>query len=144
MSEQLYELSRPFPESLVKQKPGKFAASYVEHSVISQRLLEVVGPYSFTVDKLITNPDGQVSGCFATLECMIDGDFVTITEIGDVEHPGTNNGSAAKNAASDALKRCAMRLGIGLHLWSQDNYYLDKALGKRIAEAKVAAEATDD
>ena len=42
--EQLYELSRPFPESLVKQKPGKFAASYVEHSVISQRLLEVVGP----------------------------------------------------------------------------------------------------
>jgi hypothetical protein len=131
MSEQLYELARPFPEKLVKQKPGKFAASYVEHSVIVQRLLEVVGPYSFTVDKLIMNPDGQVSGCFATLECMIDGDFVTITEIGDVEHPGTNNGSAAKNAASDALKRCAMRLGVGLSLWSQENYYLDKALEKR-------------
>ena len=39
MSEQLYELSRPFPESLIKQKPGKFAASYVEHSVVVQRLL---------------------------------------------------------------------------------------------------------
>ena len=132
MSEQLYELSRPFPQSLIKQKPGsKFQASYVEHSVISQRLLEVVGPYTFTVDKLITNPDGQVSGCFATLECMVDGDFVTITEIGDVEHPGANNGSSAKAASSDALKRCAMRLGVGLHLWSQDNYYLDKALEKR-------------
>jgi len=47
MSEQLYELARPFPEGLIRQKPGKFAASYVEHSVVSQRLLEVVGPYDF-------------------------------------------------------------------------------------------------
>jgi hypothetical protein len=131
MSEQLYELARPFPDRLVKQKPGKFAASYVEHSVISQRLLEVVGPHTFTVDKPVTNPDGVVVGCLATLECMVDGDFVTITEVGDVEHPGTNNASNLKNAASDALKRCAMRLGVGLHLWSQDNYYLDKALEKR-------------
>jgi len=44
----LYELSRPFPESLIRQKPGKFAASYVEHSVVVQRLLEVVGPFTFT------------------------------------------------------------------------------------------------
>jgi hypothetical protein len=29
-----------------------------------------------------------------------------------------------------------MRLGVGLHLWSQDNYYLDKALEKR----RVAAD----
>jgi len=131
---QLYELSRPFPAGLVKQKPGKFAAAYVEHSVISQRLLEVVGPYTFTVDKPVANPDGVVVGCLATLEVMVDGDFVTITEVGDVEHPGTNNASNLKNASSDALKRCAMRLGVGLHLWSQDNYYLDKALAKREPE----------
>ena len=145
MSEQLYELSRPFPQSLVKQKPGKFAASYVEHSVISQRLLEVVGPHTFTVDKPVTNPDGVVVGCLATLEVMVDGDFVTITEVGDVENPypttksgeplPTNNGSNLKNAASDALKRCAMRLGVGLHLWSGENYYLDKALEKRQAKS---------
>jgi hypothetical protein len=131
MSEQLYELARPFPDRLVKQKPGKFAASYVEHSVISQRLLEVLGPHTFTVDTPVLNPDGVIVGCLATLEVMVDGDFVTITEVGDVEHPGTNNASNLKNAASDALKRCAMRLGVGLHLWSQDNYYLDKALEKR-------------
>jgi hypothetical protein len=58
---------------------------------------------------------------------------VSITEVGDVERPGDNNGSNLKNASSDALKRCAMRLGVGLHLWSQDNYYLDKALEKRQA-----------
>jgi len=129
----LSELARKFPDSLVKQKPGKFAASYVEHSVIVQRLLEVVGPFNFTVDKLITEPDGKVSGCFATLECWIDGDFITITEVGDVENLNNQtNGAAGKMAASDALKRCCARIGLGTHLWSGDNYYLDKALEKRL------------
>ncbi|HEY7822010.1 MAG TPA: Rad52/Rad22 family DNA repair protein [Acidimicrobiia bacterium] len=140
MSEQLYELSRPFPDSLVKQKPGKFAASYVEHSVISQRLLEVLGPHTFAIDRVVTNPDGVVSGCTATLTCTIDGVEVSVTEVGDVEHPSPNNGSNLKNAASDAIKRCAMRLGVGLSLWSQENYYLDKALAKRIEAAKAESD----
>jgi hypothetical protein len=131
MSEQLYELSRPFPQSLVKQKPGKFAASYVEHSVVSQRLLEVVGPHDFAIDRIVTSPDGVVVGCTATLTVEVDGRRVSITEVGDVERPGDNNASNLKNASSDALKRCAMRLGVGLHLWSQDNYYLNTALEKR-------------
>jgi hypothetical protein len=128
---QLHELARPFPASLVKQKPGKFAASYVEHSVISQRLLEVVGPHDFAVDRIITNADGTLVGCTATLTVEVDGRSVSITEVGDVEHPSGNNASNLKNASSDALKRCAMRLGLGLHLWAQDNYFLDKSLAKR-------------
>lgn len=130
MSE-LQELARPFPSSLIKQKPGKFAASFVEHSVICQRLLEVLGSYDFRVDELIRDADGTVSGCLATLEVTVDGRRVRIREVGDVEHPTSNAGQNAKSASSDALKRCAMRLGLGLHLWSQENYYLDKALAKR-------------
>ena len=132
MSEQLYELSRPFPDRLVKQKPGKFAASYVEHSVVSQRLLEVVGPHDFAIDRIVTSPDGVVVGCTATLTVEVDGRRVSITEVGDVERPDpAANGTNLKNASSDAIKRCAMRLGVGLHLWSQDNYYLNTALEKR-------------
>ena len=130
--EQLYQLSRPFPESLVKAKPGKFAAAFVEHGVIVQRLLEVCGPYSFTVDRPVANTDGTVVGCLATLELTIDGQAVRITEVGDCEHPGASNAQNLQMAASSALKRCAMRVGVGLHLWAQDNYYLDKALSKRI------------
>jgi hypothetical protein len=134
MSEQLYELSRPFPQSLVKQKPGKFAASYVEHSVVVQRLLEVTGPFTFRVDELIRDADGVVCGCLASLEVVIDGTPVVIREVGDVEHPQTGNaGGNAKAAASDAMKRCAARLGVGLHLWSGENYYLNTALEKRRA-----------
>jgi hypothetical protein len=131
--EQLYELSRPFPESLVKTKPGKFTAAFVEHSVIVQRLLEVLGPYTFTVDTPVANPDGVIVGCLATLEVMVDGDFVTVTEVGDCEHPGASNAQNLQMAASSAFKRCAMRLGCGLHLWAGDgSYYLDKALAKRM------------
>jgi hypothetical protein len=134
MSEQLYELSRPFPQSLVKQKPGKFAASYVEHSVVVQRLLQVTGPFTFRVDELIRDADGVVCGCLASLEVVIDGTPVVIREVGDVEHPQTGNaGGNAKAAASDAMKRCAARLGVGLHLWSGENYYLNTALEKRRA-----------
>lgn len=128
---QLYELSRPFPQSLVKQKPGKFAADYVEHSVVNQRLLEVVGPFVWSVPRVITNPDGVVVGCFGRLEVTVDDRLIVIEEVGDVERPSGNAASDLKSASSDAFKRCAMRLGVGLHLWSGENYYLDKALAKR-------------
>lgn len=127
----LAELARPFPASYVKQKPGKFAADYVEHSLIVQRLLEVVGPYTFRVVETVTNADGTVTGCLAELSCVVDGREVSVVEVGDVEHPSGNNGTNLKNAASDAIKRCAMRLGLGLHLWAQDSYYLDRALDRR-------------
>jgi hypothetical protein len=137
--QQLYELSRKFPESLVQQKPGdKFQADYVSHSTISERLLVVLGPYSFTVDKPVTNSDGVVVGCLATLRCVIDGREVVITEVGDVDRPGQNNGANLKNAASDAIKRCAMRTGLGLHLWSQKDYFLEASMKKKIDDAVEA------
>jgi hypothetical protein len=106
----------------------------VEHSVVSQRLLEVFGPHDFAVDRIVTSPDGVVVGCTATLTVEVDGKRVSITEVGDVERPDAQaNGTNLKNASSDAIKRCAMRLGVGLHLWSQENYYLDKALERRQA-----------
>jgi len=39
-----------------------------------------------------------------------------------------------KDAASDALKRCAMRAGLGLHLWSQKKYILHNTLESKIAQ----------
>ena len=36
----------------------------------------------------------------------------------------------AKHAESDAFKRCAMKVGLGLHLWAGEEYYLDKKLSE--------------
>jgi hypothetical protein len=127
---QLSELARPFPARLVKEKPGKFAAAYVSHDTVNQRLLEVVGPFTWEIVQVVTNPDGVVSGCLGRLTVEVDGRTVSVTEAGDVERPDGNNGSNLKSASSDAFKRAAMRLGLGLHLWSTD-YFLDKALDKR-------------
>ena len=70
----------------------------------------------------------------------IDGKTVSVEEVGDVEKPSNwkTNGARMKDAVSDAVKRCAMALGVGLHLWSQinntDEYFLDKQLAKNVKD----------
>ena len=65
------------------------------------------------------------------MQFVIDGQPVVIDEIGECERPGPNDGLNAKNATSDAIKRCAMRVGLGLELWCQETYVLDKALATK-------------
>jgi len=135
--EQLYELSRRFPNKFIHQKGF---GDYIQHSVIRQRLLTVLGAYSTDVVETIYD-DGTITGVVLKLTCVVDGKEVSVTEVGDVENP-TNwktNGARMKDAMSDAIKRCAMSLGVGLQLWStfklddgtiQDEYFLDKQLEK--------------
>ena len=73
----------------------------------------------------------SVVGCFGRLTVEIDEKLVTVTSIGDVEYDQKNDGSNAKHAESDAFKRCAMKLGLGLHLWAGEEYYLDKQLDRK-------------
>ena len=124
----LYEIARPFPPKLVRKAPKGKYGDYVPHATVNERLLSIVGPFSFHVtDPIMEN--GKVVGCLATLVADIDGRTVSITEVGDVEHPDqASNGANLKNASSDAFKRCCMRLGLGLHLWSGDDYFLDAQL----------------
>jgi len=133
---QLYELARPFPDALISKKPGgKFQADYVNHAVVTARLLEVVGPYTWEIAKVITNADGVAVGCVGRLTCVVDGVTTVIEEVGDVERVTDNSASNLKSASSDSLKRAAMRLGLGLHLWAGDGYFLDRALAKRLGDA---------
>jgi hypothetical protein len=131
---QLYELSRRFPDKFVHDNPSGYG-DYIQHSVIRQRLLSVLGAYSTDVVETIYD-DGIVTGVILKLTCVIDGTEVSIVEVGDVEKPSNwkTNGARMKDAMSDAIKRCAMALGVGLHLWSQingqDEYFLDKQLEK--------------
>jgi hypothetical protein len=130
----LYELARPFPPAMVEKKPGgKFEAAYVSHGTVTARLLEVLGPFDWTIAKVITNADGIAVGCIGRLEVVVDGRPVVIEEVGDCEHPGPNSASNLKSSSSDSLKRAAMRLGLGLHLWQGDSYYLHRSLEKRLS-----------
>lgn len=131
---QLYELSRPWPDHLVKQKPNKkgFEAKYVEHGNITQRLLQVLGPFSTHVHQVVRDPNDNLVGVLLTLETTVDGVPVSVTEVGDVENSDEKtDGAALKDAMSDAIKRCAMRLGCGLHLWCGESYFLDQKLAPK-------------
>ena len=125
---QLAKLVEPFDQRLIQQKGGSFAASYVAHSEVEQKLLATIGVHDFAVTEILRGPDGIIEGCLGTMTAEVDGRAVTITEVGDCERPGNwkTEGARLKDAASDAYKRCAMRLGVGLHLWSQELYWLDK------------------
>ncbi len=132
--EQLYDLSRRFPDKFIHKNPSGFG-DYIQHSVIRQRLLSVLGAYSTDVVETIYDDD-MITGVILKLTCVIDNKEISVVEAGDVENP-TNwktNGARMKDAMSDAIKRCAMALGVGLHLWSQidgqDEYFLDKQLEK--------------
>lgn len=143
--EQLFELSRTFPEKFIHKNPTGFG-DYIQHSVIRQRLLSVVGPYSQEVKHIIretlTDKQGKdkevITGVVLALTVEIDGEVVTVEEAGDVEQPFNwkTDGARMKDAISDAVKRCAMAMGVGLHLWSQfdgqSEYFLDKQLEKGI------------
>ena len=141
---QLQKLAEPFPPTLVKKAPqGKFG-SYVSHSTVNERLLAIVGPFSYEIVEALYGyapevvgksrtwaaREHAIIGCRASLTMEVDGRVITITEVGDVDEPAMNlDARNLKDASSDAFKRCAMRAGLGLHLWSQADYFLDDMLG---------------
>jgi hypothetical protein len=152
----LQELARPFPADFVERKDGQ---DYVAHHVVNQRLLSIVGPFDFELVEVIRGdiaevvPDPTansrrgkagtpalrqiVVGGIWRLTCAVDGRQVRVEEVGDVGdvHNWKHDGARLKDAASDAIKRCAMRIGLGLHLWAQEHYFLDQQLMKAQAEA---------
>jgi hypothetical protein len=152
---QLTKLVQPIPPKFVKEIDvgGGRKEPYVPHEIILQFLLYTLGPVDFEVLELLRgdvaevppNPQARsdrgkqgtprltnvVVGARCQLTATIDGSNATIVEIGDVEDPHNwnNDGKRAKAAASDGLKRCAMRLGLGLHIWTdRESYLLDKWL----------------
>lgn len=158
----LTKLLFPFPQKVVKTNPSG-GGSYVAHPVVEQRIIDVLGPVTTELVELIRgdvegkapNPSGSsarakagtppltaaVVGMVLRMTATIDGKTVVVEEVGDCEAPHNwpHDGARAKDAFSDAYKRCAMRLGVGLHLWAQDDFYLSAKLVKQDEEADAAA-----
>jgi hypothetical protein len=124
MNEKLAELLVPFPEKYIKNKPGGRGGDYVMHGVVRQRLLDVVGFYDWSIDREIYDDSGKLTGCVGTLTINLENKTIKVQGSGDVENDQGSNGSNLKHAESDAFKRAAMNLGLGLHLWCGDEYFI--------------------
>lgn len=158
MTDQLTRLAKPFANHLVHTNPSG-GGQYVSHSAVNEKLLAVVGPFTWECVEVVrghvagikANPQAQskrakegrpalenvVVGYIGRLTCRVDGQVVSVEEVGDCEDPHNwpHDGARLKDAMSDSLKRCAMRLGVGLHMWSQyqgkSEFFLYDVLSKQ-------------
>lgn len=130
-SDEVIELCRPFPKKYVHDD-GRGNA-YVPHHVVEQRLVHIFGvPPKTEILREIMDPDGKLTG--VVMRMTVPGPVFNfeVEEVGEADNPqAKTNGAKAKSAMSDAYKRCAMRLGLGLHLWAQDDYFLFDAIAKK-------------
>lgn len=134
-------LTRPFPQKVIKPNPSG-GGTYVAHTVVEQRLLHTLGPPTTSMVEIIRGfvpgkpadpkapsargragtPDlaNAVVGVVLRMSSQIDGVYVSTEEVGDCEDPHNwpHDGARLKDAFSDAYKRCAMRWGVGLHIWA--------------------------
>ena len=141
----LQELSKPFPQKYIHKNPTGFG-EYIQHSVIRQRLLSVLGPFEQKIVQILkeemTDKQGKTktvtTGVVLEMTFNIAGREVSVQEIVDVEPPFNwkTEGARMKDAVSDAVKRCAMAIGCGLHLWARfenkSEYFLDQQLAKEV------------
>jgi hypothetical protein len=123
----LLDLARPFADRYVKDD-GR-GNSYVPHHTVLQRIILATGEPP-KIEILRELYDGDVlSGVLMRL--TVKG-FDPVEEFGESDNPQSKtNGARAKDAASDAIKRAAMRLGCGLSLWAGESFFLHDQLQKR-------------
>jgi hypothetical protein len=111
-------LADPFDPQDVKFLPKvvqgnrALAMAYADARTVMDRLDDVLGVENWQ-DSYEFLPEGSV---VCTLRVRVDGEWVTKTDVGSPsEQP--DGGDRVKAAVSDALKRAAVKLGVGRYLY---------------------------
>jgi len=129
------KLSKAWNKAVVKKLPVSYkkdGIDYVDHTQVTQRLIALIPDVKLKAGSFIYDDyedlEGRrrkiLTGVEYTIEGTIDGHFRSVTEVGMCDKPfevegrkPANNGERAKECISDAVKRCGMRLGIGIELY---------------------------
>ncbi len=133
-------LERPFPDDRVRHRSTSDGTrlSFVTAADVIERL----------------NAAFEAAWSFTVVEHAFDGDEVIVTgrlvagdvtkeDFGGARLDGCTRADALKAATSDALKRCARMLGVGLDLWrggepaSDDHQVLGGRGGRGATQAQV-------
>jgi hypothetical protein len=119
-------LAAPFAAEALHFKPAvvsgnrALALPYVDARAIQDRLDEVLGVAGWQ-DEYEPLPDGSV---VCQLRCRIGGEWIVKTDVGSPsEQP--DGGDRLKAAFSDALKRAAVKFGIGRYLYRLPSQWVD-------------------
>jgi len=112
------DLAAPIPDNEVKTRPGRGRSgvlSYITSRVVMNRLDRVVGPNNWRDEYTETS-----RGVVCTLYIRIDGEWVGKSDIGV-----DSNVEEDKGAYSDAMKRAAVKWGIGRELYQEGTAFDD-------------------
>jgi hypothetical protein len=119
-------LTAPFPAEAVHWKPlavkgsRALAAVYLDARAVMQRLDSVFGVGGWRDSYQLTRGGSVV----CSLTVKVDGDWVAKTDVGSPsEQP--DDGDKLKAAFRDALKRAAIKLGIGRYLYRLPRQWVD-------------------
>lgn len=110
-------LAAPFPPDAIHWRAqtvkadgtSAMALAYIDARDVMDRLDEVMTPAGWR-DSLIETPKGRI---ICTIELKIDGEWV-----GKTDGAGETDVEGEKGALSDALKRTAVKWGIGRYLYA--------------------------
>lgn len=132
-------LAEFFPENALKWKPQTvkdkraLAICYIDSRMVMNRLDAVVGAANWQDEYTVLTSDSVV----CKLSVRFGGEWVAKTDVGSPsEQP--DEGDRTKAAFSDALKRAAVKFGVGRYLYSLPHQWVDydpakKQLAKRPA-----------
>jgi hypothetical protein len=119
-------LAEPFEPREVKFKPQMvknnrcLAMPYIDARLVQDRLDDVLGVENWQ-DEYLPLPEG---GVMCTLRVNFGGEWIRKTDVGSPsEQPDT--GDRLKAAFSDALKRAAVKFGIGRYLYRLPAQWVD-------------------
>jgi hypothetical protein len=128
MSEQTIteRLADLFDAEEIKWKPGTvngnraLAMPYIDARCVMERLDDVLGVEGWQ-DEYEFLPDGS---CACRLRLRINGEWVQKMDVGG-ESEQKDEGDRRKAAVSDALKRAAVKFGVGRYLYSLGSQWVD-------------------
>ncbi len=108
------QLAEPFPDSEVKQRPGRggMTYSYVDARAVMQRFDDVLTPEGWNK---MTKPIGE-DKAWCRIEVKVGDAWVGREDVG--YRNGPDDEEPLKSAVSDAFKRTAVYFGVGRHLYT--------------------------
>jgi len=118
------QLAAPFPSkdidwrigSTNNEKTRGMALAYITARAVQERLDEVFGIGGW-YDHYSPGPSG---GVLCSLSCRIDGEWITKQDVAD-----NSDVEPVKGGVSDALKRAAVKFGIGRYLYHLEGQWVE-------------------
>ena len=101
------------PQSVTKDQAKGLVSYYIDARLAAERLTAAVGPGGWSEEYHVVSTDPQAG---LPIECRLTVLGVTRADVGQIA-PGPLDDKAWKSAYSDALKRAAVKWGIGRYLY---------------------------